>query len=126
MRIIFSILFLTSLLFADYYVVNSESQTLSHYDASTGQVSNAFATLGQGQETAPNTVEIWNGYALVTITYENAIQKIDLVNPSNVSYIYLEDSSSPNYLVIDGDIAYVNSNDLDKVYKVNLLNDTVY
>ncbi len=125
MRIIFSILFITSLLFADYYVVNSESETLSKYDASTGQVDNAFAVLGLGQESAPNIVRIWNNYAIVVVTYENALQKIDLDNPSNSSYIYMEDSSSPNYFVIEGNTAYVNSNDLDKVYKVDMQSGTV-
>ncbi len=124
-RILLTILFITSLLFADYYVVNSESETLSKYDAATSQVNNAFAMLGQGQESAPNIVRIWNNYAIVVITYENALQKIDLDNPSNTCYIYMEDSSSPNYFVIDGDTAYVNSNDLDKVYKVDLQNGTI-
>lgn len=127
-RSLLSILFflwLLNLSTTNSYVVNSNSQTLSRIDIEAETTINNFASLGQFTESAPNKMAIKNNFAYVTITYENAVQKIDLNSKRVKSFIYLEDSSYPNDIVINDNFAYVSGNASNKVYKINLINDTL-
>ena len=108
--------------------VNSISQTLSAvYDMANGGVEANVATLGEMANTAPNKVAISGEYAYVVITYENAIQKIDLFSGTQRSMIYLEAGALPNDITIDEEthFAYVSGNGTNKVYKINLDTDEV-
>jgi YVTN family beta-propeller protein len=119
-------LFLLSSLFAnELYVVNSISQTLSRINLDTGTVDNSFALLGQTPGNAANKIAIWQNFALVVITYENAVQKIDLTGTSPTSYIFLEDSASPHDVAVYENFAYVTGNETNKVYKIDLLTNSV-
>ncbi len=102
MRKLFFMLLLVviSILKADIYVINSISQTLSQLDLETQSANNNFAELGQFAGTAPNKMAFYEHFVYVVITYENCIQKIDLERNLTRTYIYLEDSSFPNDIII--------------------------
>lgn len=122
---IISIMLIFQLQANDLFVVNSISQTLSKIDLVTNEVNNTFAMLGQTAGNAANKVAFHNGFAYVVITYENAIQKIDLEYGQIRSYIFLEDSATPNDIIIANGFAYVTGNVTEKVYKINLETDEV-
>jgi len=124
-KVLFLLLLVNSLLANELYVVNSISQTLSKIDLENETVNNSFALLGQTAGNAANKIAIWQHFALVVITYENAIQKIDLEGNIPASYIFLEDGASPNDIIVEDDFAYVTGNETNKVYKIELSNDSV-
>ncbi len=117
------LLVVISILEADIYVINSISQTLSQLDLETQLANNDFAELGQFAGTAPNKMAFYEHFVYVVITYENCIQKIDLERNLSRTYIYLEDSSFPNDIIIKDNFAYVTGSMLNKLYKIDLTND---
>jgi len=119
-------LFIAVTLTAEHlFVVNSISQVLSDVDLITGQIDLNYCQLGLYPNNAAKEIAFYEHYALITITYENMVQKIDLNNPGDFSCIYLEDSSLPSDILVNGNYAYVTGNGSGKVYKINLLTNQV-
>ena len=107
------------------FVLNSNSQTLSKIDLETGDVDNEFAILGQYAASAPNKLEITDNLAIVTVTYENSVQTIDLETGETISFIALDDSSMPNDLAIYDGNAFISGNGNSSLYKVNYITEEV-
>ena len=127
--LIVTIMVLSVSLFANgVLVVNSISQTLSDvYDMESGSVNPNVSSLGEVANSAPNKMAIFGSNVYVVITYENAVQKIDLFSKENRGMIYLESGALPNDIIIDSEnhFAYVSGNGLGKVYKINLDTDEI-
>jgi len=118
-------LFVGTLYCTNAYVVNSNTQTLSEINLETNSVNNSFAELGQYSSTAPNKSAITDEFIYTVITYENSVQKISLDGSLIRDYIFLEDSASPNDIMIVNNFAYVTGNTTYKVYKIDLSIDEV-
>jgi hypothetical protein len=127
--LVVALLFVSVVLFANgVLVVNTISQTLSDvYDLQNGGVNPNVCSLGEVSNSAPNKMAFYSNYVYVVITYENALQKIDLFSKEERSMIYFENGALPNDVVIDtqNHFAYVSGNGTGKVYKVDLSNDSV-
>ncbi|MCK4956802.1 MAG: YncE family protein, partial [Candidatus Cloacimonetes bacterium] len=119
------LLFSIALFGGNAYVVNSASQTLSKINLESGVVDNKFVTLGQYEGSAPNKIAIVDNFALVVVTYENCVQKINLTTGETVCYISLGDSSFPNDIIVEGAFAFVTGNKSCKLYKINISDNTV-
>jgi len=109
----------------DIYFLNSMSQTLSHYDTQTSELDNSFCELGLTTGSAPNKMTENDGILYAVITYENSIQKINADTGESLGYIYLENSSTPNDILIVDGFAYITGNNSYKLYKVNLNTEEV-
>ena len=103
------------------FVVNSGSETLSRIDFETGEVNNAFCALGL----MPNRLALTEDFAYVVNSGDNSLQKIDIETGSTASNIFIEASSNPYDLIIDGNYAFVSGALTNKVYKINLDTETV-
>jgi hypothetical protein len=103
------------------FVVNSGSETLSKIDFETGEVNNAFCALGL----MPNRIALTEDFAYVVNSGDNNLQKIDIYTGSTVSNIFIEASSNPYDIIIDGNYAFVSGALTNKVYKINLDTETV-
>ncbi|MCK4312217.1 MAG: T9SS type A sorting domain-containing protein [Candidatus Cloacimonetes bacterium] len=103
------------------FVVNSGSGTLSKIDFETGEVNNAFCSLGF----SANRVALTDDFAYVVNSGDNNLQKIDIETGATVSYIFIETSSNPYDITIEGNYAYVSGGLSNKVYKVNLGTEVV-
>jgi hypothetical protein len=103
------------------FVVNSGSETLSKIDFETGEVNNAFCALGL----MPNRVALTEDFAYVVNSGDNSLQKIEVATGSTVSNIFIEASSNPYDIIIDGNYAFVSGALTNKVYKINLDTETV-
>ncbi len=118
--LILFVLGVVSLFANSAFVLNSNSQTLSKIDLESNEIVNDFAILGQYSSSAPNKLEIEGNIGLVTITYENSVQKINLETGETISFIGLDDSSMPNDLCIYDGNAYVTGNGNSSLYKINI------
>ncbi len=103
------------------FVVNSGSETLSKIDFETGEVNNTFSALGL----MPNRVALTEDFAYVVNSGDNSLQKIDIDTGSTISYIFIEASSNPYDIIIDGNYAFVSGAVTNKIYKINLDTETV-
>jgi hypothetical protein len=98
------------------FVVNSGSETLSKINFETGEVNNAFCALGL----MPNRVALTEDFAYVVNSGDNSLQKINIETGSTASNIFIEASSNPYDIIIEGNYAFVSGALTNKVYKVNL------
>ncbi len=98
------------------FVVNSGSETLSKIDFETGEMNNAFCVLGS----MPNRVALIEDHAYVVNSGDNSLQKINLDSGQTVTNIYIENSSNPYDICIDGNYAYVSCGMINKVCKIDL------
>jgi len=101
------------------YVLNSSSETLSRIDLETGEVDNAFASLGS----MPNRFVCTNDHIYVVNSGDNSIQKIDAATGQTLLNIFLETSSNPYDLTICDDYLYVTGGLTNQVYKIDLMTD---
>ena len=98
------------------FVVNSGSETLSKIDFETGEVNNTFCALGL----MPNRIALTEDFAYVVNSGDNSLQKINLDSGQTLTHIYIENSSNPYDIIIDGNYAFVSGALTNKVYKINL------
>ncbi len=105
----------------DIYVVNSTSATLSKINTEDGTVTNDYAQLG----TTPNWIDINDGYAYVTNSGDNSVQKIDLETGATVSNIYVADSSNPWYAKAHEGFLYVTGYFTGSLYKIDLITEEI-
>ena len=123
--LILFVLGVVSLFANSAFVVNSNSQTLSRIDLESNEIVNDFAVLGQFTGSAANKMEIDGNIGLVTITYENSVQKINLETGETISFIGLDDSSMPNDLCIYDGKAYVTGNGNSSLYKIDIATEEI-
>jgi len=116
------IIFLTINLWGSVgFIVNSGSETLSRIDFETGEVDNVYSVLGS----LPNRVALTTEFAYVVNSGDNSVQKIDINTGSTITNIYIENSSNPYDLIINGNDAYITGGMINKVYKIDLATDIV-
>ncbi len=68
----------------------------------------------------PNRVALTEDFAYVVNSGDNSLQKINLDSGQTVTNIYIENSSNPYDIYIDGNYAYVSCSMINKVCKINL------
>ncbi|PID29700.1 MAG: hypothetical protein CSB55_01385 [Candidatus Cloacimonadota bacterium] len=127
MKKIFLMLLIINGLFASeaLFFINSISSTISRYDIESEETDDDFAILGNGPGVAPNKMIQYNGKLYVAITYENRIQVFDIETGEETGSIVLENSSTPNDIILYQNFAFVSGNVTDKVYKIDLIAEEV-
>lgn len=103
------------------FVVNSGSETLSKIDTETGEVNNAFASLGS----MPNRVVVNQEFAYVVNSGDNDVQKISCETGQTVENIFLESSANPYDLYEHDGFLYVTGSITNQLYKIDLQTDTL-
>ncbi len=103
----------------DFYVVNSESQVMSVVNSENGTIDPDFAMLGADAYAAPNRMEILDGKAYVTITYENTLQVIDLDNDRDRTSIYLGDNVLPYDVCAGNGYLWITGSASEKLYQID-------
>ncbi len=103
----------------DFYVVNSESQTLSYVNADTGSIDPDYAILGSASYATPNRMAILDNTGYVTITYENTVQVVDLHGNRVRTTIYLGDNVLPYDVCIGADYIWVTGSGSELVYQID-------
>jgi YVTN family beta-propeller protein len=103
------------------YVVNSGSMTLSRIDLVSGEVDNAFAILGN----QANRVAVRGDHLYVVDSGDNNIRKLVKETGNTVGNIYIGASTNPYDILVLGDFAYVTGALSNRLYKIDLLTDTV-
>ncbi len=118
-----SLLFYSSLFSYDVYIVNSNDETLSHYDTETEILENHIIQLGL----YANQIVIQNSTAYVVNSGVHNIQIIDLETETTAGYIQCPNGSNPYWMVVhpDGNKAYVTGLFTNTVYVLDLINNVV-
>lgn len=104
-----------------FYVVNSQSRTLSRIDPSTDSVNNNFSSLGN----VPNKMVVDSDYIWVVNSGDNAVQKISRLTGQSLANIFVGPGANPWDAVRDQEFLYVTGLFSSKVYKINTLTGTV-
>ncbi|MDD2331127.1 MAG: T9SS type A sorting domain-containing protein [Candidatus Cloacimonetes bacterium] len=116
------LLFVTVLLSAEtFFVVNSQSRTLSRIDTSTDEVDNSFASLGN----VPNKIVVDEDYIWCVNSGDNAIQKISRSTGASLGNILIEIGSNPWDAILHEDNLYVSGLFTGKVYRINTVSGSV-
>jgi len=123
------LLILTSLLLYSYlfsydvYIVNSNDETLSHYDTETEVLENHILQLGQ----YANQIVIHEEKAYVVNSGLHNIQIINLETKTTAGYIQCPNGSNPYWMILhpDGNKAYVTGLFTNTVYVLDLINNVV-
>ncbi|MBN2225860.1 MAG: hypothetical protein JW763_00700 [candidate division Zixibacteria bacterium] len=101
------------------YVVNSEGETLSKINLTTGVVSNNIVILGTDVDCYPNQIIIRDTLAYVINSGTDEIQIIDLVTEQTVSFINTGASTNPYWMEFSDDryafVSFLLTNELAKV-----------
>ncbi len=109
----------------DFYVVNSESQTLSSVDTESGIIDPDFAVLSNAPYAAPNYMAILDDTAYVTVTYENRLEVVELSSNRVRNSIYLGDNVLP-YGVCSGEgYLWVTGSGDNHLYQIDLESEEV-
>jgi len=122
--LIFLVLIFCSSLFGyDVYIVNSNDETLSHYDTETEVLENHILQLGQ----YANQIVIHGDRAYVVNSGVHNIQVIDLENETTLAHIQCPNGSNPYWMAIhpDGNKAYVSGLFTNTVYVIDLIGNSV-
>ncbi len=121
--IMISLLFYSPLLSHDVYIVNSNDETLSHYDTETEILENHIIQLGL----YANQIVIHEEKAYVVNSGVHSIQVIDLETETTTGYIQCPNGSNPYWMIIhpDGNKAYVTGLFTNTVYVLDLINNVV-
>ncbi len=107
-----------SLIFSnDIFVINSGSETLSKINLETQTVDNVFAVLGE----MPNKMAFYDNKIYVVNSGDNSVQIIDDESGETLGNIFIENSSNPYDIIIFQDFAYVTGLLMNKIYKIDLL-----
>jgi YVTN family beta-propeller protein len=118
-----SLLFFSTLFSYDVYIVNSNDETLSHYDTETEILENHIIQLGL----YANQIVIHEEKAYVINSGVHSIQVIDLETETTAGHIQCPNGSNPYWMVIhpDGNKAYVTGLFTNTVYVLDLINSVV-
>ncbi|HHD82635.1 MAG TPA: hypothetical protein ENK92_00845, partial [Bacteroidetes bacterium] len=121
--IFLALLFCSSLFSHDVYIVNSNDETLSHYDTETEILENHILQLGQ----YANQIVIRDDMAYVVNSGVHNIQVIDLENETTLDHIQCPNGSNPYWMAIHpgGDKAYVSGLFTNTVYVIDLIENFV-
>ncbi len=122
--LLISLLILFSPLYGhDVYIVNSNDETLSHYDTVTEILENHILQLGQ----YANQIVIQNSMAYVVNSGVHNIQIIDLETETTLDHIQCPNGSNPYWMALHpgGDKAYVSGLFTNTVYVIDLINKIV-
>ena len=107
----------------DVYIVNSNDETLSHYDTDTQILENHILQLGQ----YANQIVIQNSIAYVVNSGVHNIQIIDLETETTLEHIQCPNGSNPYWMALhpDWDKAYVSGLFTNTVYVIDLIENSV-
>jgi len=107
----------------DVYIVNSNDETLSHYDTVTEVLENHILQLGQ----YANQIVIQNSIAYVVNSGVHNIQVIDLETEITLDYIQCPNGSNPYWMVLhpNENKAYVSGLFTNTVYVIDLIEKSV-
>ena len=121
--IFLALLFCSSLYSHDVYIVNSNDETLSHYDTETEILENHILQLGQ----YANQIVIRDDMAYVVNSGVHNIQVIDLETETTLNHIQCPNGSNPYWMAIHpgGDKAYVSGLFTNTVYVIDLIENSV-
>lgn len=100
-----------------FYVVNSQSRTLSRIDLESNTVNNSFASLGN----VPNKIVLDGDYIWCVNSGDNAVQKISRSTGQSVSNLFVGMGSNPWDAVKHEDYLYVTGLISSKVYKISTI-----
>ncbi len=117
-------LLISALLYShDVYIVNSNDETLSHYDTETEVLENHILQLGQ----YANQIVVQEDKAYVVNSGIHSIQVINLETETTSGHIQCPNGSNPYWMVIhpNGDKAYVTGLFTNSVYVLDLINNVV-
>lgn len=104
-----------------FYVVNSQSRTLSRIDLAANTVNNSFASLGN----VPNKIVLDGEHIWCVNSGDNAVQKISRLSGQTESNIFVGMGANPWDAVKYGDYLYVTGLVSGKVYKTNTITGSV-
>jgi hypothetical protein len=111
---------LTTICSTDFFIVNSNSQTLSKVNIQTFATNNSFAQIGlYGNDIVYHDQKLY-----VVNSGDHNVQIINAQTGSTIGHIFLENSSNPMHIVIHDGYAYVSGLYSNKVYKINLSDTT--
>ena len=118
-----SLLFCSTLFSYDVYIVNSNDETLSHYDTETEILENHILQLGL----YANQIVIHEEKAYVINSGVHSIQVIDLETETTAGHIQCPNGSNPYWMVLHpaGNKAYVTGLFTNSVYVLDLVNDNI-
>jgi len=107
----------------DVYIVNSNDETLSHYDTVTQILENHILQLGQ----YANQIIVQDSIAYVVNSGVHNIQIIDLETETTLDHIQCPNGSNPYWMVLhpNGDKAYVSGLFTNTVYVVDLIEKSI-
>ncbi len=117
-------LLISALLYShDVYIVNSNDETLSHYDTETEVLENHILQLGQ----YANQIVVHEDKAYVVNSGVHSIQVIDLETEATTGCIQCPNGSNPYWMTLhpDGNKAYVTGLFTNTVYVLDLINNVV-
>jgi hypothetical protein len=100
-----------------FYVVNSQSRTLSRIDLESNTVNNSFASLGN----VPNKIVLDGDYIWCVNSGDNAVQKISRSTGQSLSNLFVGMGSNPWDAVKHEDYLYVTGLISGKVYKISTI-----
>lgn len=121
-KLVVIILLSVSVLYADIFVVNSISETISRINIEEGTVDNSYFSTGS----MPNKIAFWQEQICLVNSGDNNIALIDIETGQTEQEIFIEDSSNPYDLIVVGDFAYVTGALTNKLYKIDLQNATLF
>lgn len=108
------------------YVVNSNGETLSRINLTTGAVSQNIVTLGSDIQSAPNQIIIRDTLAFVVVSLTDEIQVINLNSESTEAFISTGPGSNPYWMELyDSRYLYVSLLLGDAVLKIDYITRTV-
>jgi len=122
--LLITMLFMFSQLWGhDVYIVNSNDETLSHYDTVTQILENHILQLGQ----YANQIVIQNSMGYVVNSGVHNIQVIDLETETTLDHIQCPNGSNPYWMALHpgGDKAYVSGLFTNTVYVIDLIENSV-
>jgi len=107
----------------DVYIVNSNDETLSHYDTVTQILENHILQLGQ----YANQIVIQNSIGYVVNSGVHNIQVINLETETTLDHIQCPNGSNPYWMALHpgGDKAYVSGFFTNTVYVIDLIENSV-
>jgi hypothetical protein len=104
-----------------FYVVNSQSRTLSRIDLAANTINNSFASLGN----VPNKIVLDGEHIWCVNSGDNAVQKISRLSGQTESNIFVGMGANPWDAVKHGDYLYVTGLVSGKVYMTNSITGSV-
>ena len=107
--------------YADVFVINSTSETISKIDLENGDVDNAFCVTGS----MPNRLAFWENKIYVVNSGDNNLGIFDVETGESLGSIFIEDSANPYDIEIVENYAFVTAALTNKLYKVNLETEQV-